>query len=69
MPTARVNGVALHHALTGDRPPLVLVHGSCDSHADRDPLLPLLATSFRVLAYARRGHARSERPLGHPRTA
>ena len=63
MPTAKVNGVQLFYELTGDGAvPLVLVHGSWDSHHDWDPVVPRLAESFRVLAYDRRGHSQSERP-------
>ena len=44
--------------------PLVLVHGSWDSHHDWDLVVPRLADSFRVLTYDRRGHSESERPTG-----
>jgi pimeloyl-ACP methyl ester carboxylesterase len=64
MPIARVNGVALHHALVGEGEPIVLVHGSWDSHADWNLLVPLLAPPFRVVTYDRRGHGRSERSAG-----
>lgn len=42
----------------------MLVHGSWDSHVDWDLVLPRLADSFRVVAYDRRGHSRSERSTG-----
>lgn len=65
MPTARVNGVRLFYELTGaGGDPLVLVHGSWDSHHDWGPVVPRLAESFRVLFYDRRGHSQSERPSG-----
>lgn len=65
MATATVNGVRLFYQLrgTGDVP-LVVVHGSWGSHRNWDLLVPLLADSFRVLAYDRRGHSDSERPAG-----
>ncbi len=65
MPTARVNGVELFYDLAGSGAvPLVLVHGSWDSHRDWDLVVPRLAESFRVLRYDRRGHSQSERPAG-----
>lgn len=65
MAKAEVNGVRLFYDLngTGDVP-LVLVHGSWDSHHDWDLVVPRLADSFRVLTYDRRGHSHSERPTG-----
>jgi len=65
MTTATVNGVRLFYELggTGDVP-LVLVHGSWDSHHDWDLTVPHLTGSFRVLTYDRRGHSASERPPG-----
>ncbi|QKT02801.1 alpha/beta hydrolase [Ectothiorhodospiraceae bacterium 2226] len=62
MATINVNGVQLFYELnaTGDTP-LVLVHGSWDSHHGWDPVVPRLADSFRVLAYDRRGHSESQR--------
>ncbi|MFL5297577.1 MAG: alpha/beta fold hydrolase [Phenylobacterium sp.] len=60
-----VNGVQLHYELKGrDGPPVVLVHGSWVDHANWSAVDDALARSFRVLAYDRRGHSRSERPAG-----
>jgi pimeloyl-ACP methyl ester carboxylesterase len=65
VPTATVNGVRLFYALTGAAgPPLALVHGAWGDLASWDPVVPILAHRFRVLAYDRRGHSRSERPPG-----
>ena len=65
MATAQINGVRLHYELQGSgEVPLVLVHGSWDSHHDWDLVVPALSQSFRVLAYDRRGHSQSERPDG-----
>jgi hypothetical protein len=62
---ATVNGVRLYYELNGTREvPLVLVHGSWDSHEDWDLVVPRLADSFQVLTYDRRGHSKSERPTG-----
>src|SRR5262245_55330438 len=65
MAKAMVNGVRLFYELKGaGAVPLVLVHGSWDSHHDWDLVVPRLAGSFRVLTYDRRGHCQSERPTG-----
>jgi pimeloyl-ACP methyl ester carboxylesterase len=65
MATAKVNDVRLFYELNGTgEVPLVLVHGSWDSHHDWDLVVPRLANSFRVLTYDRRGHSKSERPIG-----
>jgi pimeloyl-ACP methyl ester carboxylesterase len=62
MPRIRVNGAGLFHEVVGDGEPLVLVHGSWVDHDTWQAVVPGLAESFRVLAYARRGHARRGRP-------
>ncbi len=65
MATATVNSVRLYYELQGTREiPLVLVHGSWDSHHVWDLVVPALTESFRVLTYDRRGHSQSERPIG-----
>ena len=65
MPTMTINGVRLFYELSGARDvPLVLVHGSWNSHEDWRLIVPRLAPSFRVLTYDRRGHSQSERPPG-----
>ncbi len=65
MATAKVNGVQLFYEFTGSGDvPLILVHGSWDSHYDWDLVVPRLSESFRVLTYDRRGHSQSERVTG-----
>ena len=65
MPTEQINGVELYYQLSGrEGDPLVLVHGSWGDHHNWDPVVPALASSFRVLTYDRRGHSQSERPAG-----
>ena len=58
------NGIRIHYEAAGEGPPLVLVHGSWVDSSSWAGLVPLLADSFRVVAYDRRGHSRSERPAG-----
>ena len=63
MATATLNGVRLFYELTGTGElPLVLVHGSWDSHATWAQVVSRLADSFRVLAYDRRGHSAASAP-------
>jgi len=65
MPTANANGIQIFFELgETDGPPLVLVHGSWESHADWEPVIPALSETFQVLTYDRRGHSQSERPAG-----
>ena len=64
MPTITVNGTELFYERTGTQgPPLVLVHGSWGDHHNFDAVVPALARSYRVLAYDRRGHSESPRPV------
>lgn len=59
MATIEVNGAALHYAERGSGPPLLLVHGT-GAYADVwSPVLDGLARTYRVIAYDRRGFARS----------
>jgi pimeloyl-ACP methyl ester carboxylesterase len=62
MPQTKVNGVALYYELEGSGEPLALVHGSWGDATSWRSVVPGLAEHFRVLAYDRRGHSRSERP-------
>ncbi len=53
MSTATVNGVHLFSVLTGDGPPLVLIHGSRGDHAAWDQVVAALVERFQALAYER----------------
>jgi pimeloyl-ACP methyl ester carboxylesterase len=65
MGTAKVNGVRLFYEISGSGElPLFLVHGSWGSHEAWRLVAPELAESFRVVAFDRRGHSASDRPLG-----
>jgi pimeloyl-ACP methyl ester carboxylesterase len=56
---AVVNGIDLYYEERGSGPPLLLIHGT-GAYADLwSPVLEGLAGSFRVIAYDRRGFARS----------
>jgi pimeloyl-ACP methyl ester carboxylesterase len=64
MSETKVNRHRLYFELSGEGVPVVLVHGSWASHDIWQPVMPGLTARFRVLAYDRRGHSRSERPAG-----
>ena len=59
MATIDVNGAVLYYEERGSGPPLLLVHGT-GAYADTwSPVLDGLARGYRVIAYDRRGFARS----------
>ncbi len=64
MPVETINGTRLFYELTGEGPPLVLIHGSWGDHNNWGAVVPRLAESFTVLSYDRRGHSPSEAPSG-----
>jgi pimeloyl-ACP methyl ester carboxylesterase len=57
---ATVNGADLYYEERGSGPPLLLVHGTGGYAELWSPVLDGLARSFRVIAYDRRGFARSQ---------
>ena len=60
-----VNGVRLNYLdWGGTGPALVLIHGLTDSPHVFDDFAATIRDRFRVIAYARRGHAQSEAPPG-----
>jgi pimeloyl-ACP methyl ester carboxylesterase len=64
MARIRVNDVELYYEEHGAGDPLVMVHGNWVDHHSWDAVVPAFAESFRVIAYDRRGHSRSDRPSG-----
>ncbi|MBA4375772.1 MAG: alpha/beta hydrolase [Anaerolinea sp.] len=48
-------------------PWVVFLHGACVDHHSFDPILPVIAEKFRVLAWDARGHG-SPQPMGEPFT-
>ena len=52
-------GVQLHYEVTGEGPPLVLVHGSAVDGRTWDEVVPMFARDHRVIVYDRRGYGRS----------
>ncbi len=64
MPFCEVNKTRLYYERSGAGQPLVLVHGSWVDSRAWDAVRPVLADSFEVVVYDRRGHSRSARPPG-----
>lgn len=50
------DGEPIHVAVSGDGPPLVMLHGWTASHAEWSPLMHDLAARFRVHRWDARGH-------------
>lgn len=57
-----VDGIDLHWAELGSGPPLLLLHGLCDSHRTWLLVAPTLARGRRVLMLDLAGHGESARP-------
>jgi pimeloyl-ACP methyl ester carboxylesterase len=55
------DGATIAYDVTGDGPPLVLVHGITDCRRLWDPLVPAFAVDHRVIAVDLRGHGESAR--------
>jgi pimeloyl-ACP methyl ester carboxylesterase len=61
MPQMSANNVELNYDLSGSGETLVLVHGGWSDRNNWQTVTADLARSFRVVAYDRRGHGRSQR--------
>lgn len=59
-----INGASLFVEEQGRGDPLVLIHAGLLSSASWAGVVPLLAESFRVIAFDNRGHGRSTNPSG-----
>ena len=59
MPEIDVPGAKLNYRVSGEGPPLVLVHGSATDLTTWDGVIDDLARSNRVIVYDRRGYGRS----------
>lgn len=68
MPTTTVNGVRLYYEERGSGAPILCIHGGGSSAVMWADAVEQLARLGRVIAYDRRGCARSERPEPYERT-
>jgi pimeloyl-ACP methyl ester carboxylesterase len=64
MATTTIDGVSLQWERTGSGPPLVLVHGSWGDRTGWAFAAPVIASSFEVVTYDRRGHTDGVEPGG-----
>ena len=64
MPFARVNGIVVHHDVSGskDKPPLVLINSLGTDLRIWEPVAVRLADRYRIVRYDKRGHGLSEEP-------
>ncbi|MEV4355444.1 alpha/beta fold hydrolase [Nonomuraea sp. NPDC004186] len=62
--TVEVPGARLHVELAGDGPPLLLISGGGGDAGMYADVVPLLARTYTVITYDRRGNSRS--PFTHP---
>jgi pimeloyl-ACP methyl ester carboxylesterase len=69
MPEQLVNGVRLHYEEHGSGAPIALIHGCGGAALGFADAVGKLAGLGRVIAYDRRGCARSERPEPYERTS
>jgi pimeloyl-ACP methyl ester carboxylesterase len=60
----KLHGHRVFYRTGGDGPLLVLIHGITSSSASWEPVLPLLADRFTVLAPDLLGHGDSAKPIG-----
>ena len=56
----------IHCVVTGEGPPLLLLHGFPQTHAMWHPIAPVLAERFTVVAADLRGYGDSMKPAGDP---
>jgi Alpha/beta hydrolase family len=68
MPEARVRGIRLHYDERGEGAPILCIHGGGSTALMWADAVEELARLGRVIAYDRRGCARSERPEPYERT-
>lgn len=67
MNQVRINQLRIAYKESGQGQPVILVHGSWDTHAAWERVTPGLARKLRVIRYDRRGHGESECPPGQGR--
>ncbi|HEU4980012.1 MAG TPA: alpha/beta fold hydrolase [Solirubrobacterales bacterium] len=69
MAEVHVNGIRLYYEEHGEGAPIICIHGGGSSAVMWESAIDELARLGRVIAYDRRGCARSERPERYERTS
>jgi len=64
MPYLALPNLKTYYEVTGEGPPLMLIHGLGSSSRDWEKQVPVFATSYRVITLDLRGHGRSDKPPG-----
>ena len=64
MPTKTVNGIEMYYEITGEGPPLLLIHGLGSSVRDWEFQIPVFKNHYQVITLDLRGHGRSSKPKG-----
>lgn len=62
-----INQLRIAYTESGQGQPVILVHGSWDTHVAWNRVTPELSRNLRVIRYDRRGHGESECPPGQGR--
>jgi 3-oxoadipate enol-lactonase len=63
---ADLSGTRLHYVMSGEGPPILLLHGFTLDHRIWRRQIEGLSSRFRVVAYDARGFGKSELPRGEP---
>lgn len=64
MPTLTLNGIEMFYEITGEGPPLLLIHGLGSSGRDWEYQIPDFKDHYQVITVDLRGHGRSSKPKG-----
>lgn len=64
MPFLTLPNLKAYYDVTGDGPPLLLIHGLGSSSRDWEKQVPVFAIRYRVITLDLRGHGRTDKPPG-----
>lgn len=64
MARIQANGINLAYEISGDGPPLLLIHGLGSTLRDWDAQVAAFAQRYRVITFDLRGHGDSDKPAG-----
>lgn len=64
MPVVRIGNIEMYYEVTGEGPPLLLIHGLGSSTRDWECQVPEFSKHFMVITVDVRGHGKTDRPAG-----